>query len=640
MNMVNLTIDGKTIEVKEGTTVQNAARAAGIDIPTLCDHPQLTPYGGCRLCLVEIEGARTLQPSCTMPAGNNMVVHTDTEKVREARKFVLTMIFSERNHFCPYCQVSGGDCELQNSAYAEGMTHWPLQPNWKPYPVDASHPYIVMEHNRCILCRRCVRACGELVGNFTLGFEERGAESALVADLGTPLGESSCVGCGVCVQVCPTGALIDRWSAYMGKETEVTTTRTICQGCSLGCGIDVLSRDNRLVRIEGAWEDAVSGGVLCDVGRFHPMTEERERLLTPMIRKNGALKAATWEDAIAEIGSQVETYKGKSAAVVSTCLSLESLAAFQQICQAAGIEKVFSTEESLPTESVLKYAAKTGKAVENKIDALNQADAFLVVGEDLTKDHQVVSFLIKRKLPAGAKLVVVGKQDSGFATFAQHILTVADGKEADFVNDLKDSLAASGGAEKVAGKYNLDAKAVAETVGMLKAAKHAAFVVGSRFEFKDNSVYESVAALAAAVKGSLFSTKGSINSLAVAQMDMDNALDLSGVEMVILAAGDEKFSQQFIKKFEKVPFMVVFGSYVSPLTASAAVVLPVMNWLEQEGHFLNVDGRVLAAKAALQAPQGVLSNEAAFAKFAANMNVKGSSSWQDVLKNKTSVVSD
>lgn len=191
--MVNITLDGKQIEVAEGTTVLKAARSANIEIPTLCDHPQLTPYGGCRLCLVEVEGMRTLQPSCTLPVMNNMVVHTDTPKTRDARKFILNMLFSERNHFCPYCQVSGGDCELQNAAYHEGMTHWALQPNWKPYPVDASHPYIIMEPNRCILCRRCVRACGELVGNFTLGFEERGANSNLIADLGVPLGESSCI---------------------------------------------------------------------------------------------------------------------------------------------------------------------------------------------------------------------------------------------------------------------------------------------------------------------------------------------------------------------------------------------------------------------------------------------------------------
>jgi len=161
--MYHLIIDDKEIEVQKGTTVLNAARLAGVEIPTLCDHPALEPYGGCRLCLVEIEGARTLQPACTLPASNNMVIHTQTKKVTDARKFVLSMLFSERNHFCPYCQVSGGDCELQNAAYDEEMTHWPLQPNWNHFEVDASHPYFILDHNRCILCRRCVRACAELV---------------------------------------------------------------------------------------------------------------------------------------------------------------------------------------------------------------------------------------------------------------------------------------------------------------------------------------------------------------------------------------------------------------------------------------------------------------------------------------------
>ncbi len=132
--MTKLTINNKPVEVAEGTTVLNAARSAGIEIPTLCEHPHLTPYGGCRLCLVDVEGARTLQPSCTLPVTEGMVVKTDTDKVLAARKFVLTLIFSERNHFCPFCQVSGGDCELQNAAYREGMTHWPLQPNWQPFP--------------------------------------------------------------------------------------------------------------------------------------------------------------------------------------------------------------------------------------------------------------------------------------------------------------------------------------------------------------------------------------------------------------------------------------------------------------------------------------------------------------------------
>ena len=639
--MVNLTIDGKNIEVEEGTTVLNAARAAGIEIPTLCDHPQLTPYGGCRLCLVEVEGARTLQPSCTLPVRKDMVVQTDTEKVREARKFVLTMIFSERNHFCPYCQVSGGDCELQNAAYDEDMTHWPLQPNWKPFPVDASHEFIIMEHNRCILCRRCVRACGELVGNFTLGFEERGADSALVADLGLPLGESSCIGCGTCVQICPTGALIDRWSAYQGKETDVDVTKTICQGCSVGCSIEVMTRDNRLVRIEGDWDAELNGGVLCDIGRFHPIIEERERLLTPIIRKDGSPKATTWEDAIAAVSAQMKSAKGKAAGVVSTRLSMETLDAFKQVCQAAGVEKFFSTEESLPTAAAMQMAGKVGKAFESKLDDIKDADCFLVVGEDISKDHQVVSFFVKRALPNGAKLIQVGEAGDAMTNFANDLLPVAAGKEAAFLKDLKELVASGADAAKIAEKYGLSGNTLANAVKNLKSAGKAAVVFGSRFDAEDASdAYEAAAELADSLKAAFISTKGNINSLAVAQMDMDNDIDLSGVELVVLAAGDEKFTQQLMKKFEKVPFMVVLGSYVSPLTASANVVLPIKNWLEQDGTFLNLDGRVLAAKAALEAPQGVLSGMDAVAKLAESMDVNLAPNWEAALKTTSAVAID
>jgi formate dehydrogenase major subunit len=628
--MVNLTIDGKQVEVKEGTTVLNAARQAGIEIPTLCDHPELTPYGGCRLCLVEIEGARTLQPSCTMPASNNMVVKTDTEKIREARKFILTMIFSERNHFCPYCQVSGGDCELQNSAYAEGMTHWSIQPNWKPYPVDASHPYIVMEHNRCILCRRCVRACGELVGNFTLGFEERGAESALVADLGLPLGESSCISCGTCVQVCPTGALIDRWSAYLGKETEVDSTKTICQGCSVGCSIDIITRDNRLVRIEGDWEGEINEGVICDVGRFHPMNEERDRVLTPMVRKDGTLKAATWDDALVAISEKVNTSKGKIAGVASTRLSLEALDSFKQVCHELGITSVGSTEEG---HSSAHLISKTNQPFEAKFNDIKNADCFLTVGEDTTKDHQVISFFIKRSLPAGAKLIQVSSTKTGLDNFANYSLRVNDDKIADFLNDFREAVKSGNDYEKIATKYGLDENSLKAAGSTLKSASNLAIVVGSRYEFADGgSIVETASAFASDLKGKLVSTKGNINSLGASLLNINNPVNINSAELVLLAVGDEKLSQTRMKIFEKVPFLVVFSSYLTPLTVAADVVLPVMNWMEQGGHFLNFDGHVLKALASLKAEENVFSNIDAIGKLAVKLNIKTSPSWESVLK--------
>src|SRR5512134_561366 len=152
--MVQITINDRQIEVPEGTTVLRAAELAGIQIPRLCEHKELTPYGGCRLCIVEVQGVRVPMASCTLPVNNGMVVNTDTEALKKSRKFILSMLFSERNHFCPFCQVSGGDCELQNAAYAEEMTHWPIQPGWNNFVVDTSHPYFVLDNNRCIPCRR------------------------------------------------------------------------------------------------------------------------------------------------------------------------------------------------------------------------------------------------------------------------------------------------------------------------------------------------------------------------------------------------------------------------------------------------------------------------------------------------------
>jgi len=633
--MVNITIDGKQIEVKEGTTVLNAARQAGVEIPTLCDHPELTPYGGCRLCLVEVEGARTLQPSCTMPVSNNMVVKTDTEKIREARKFVLTMIFSERNHFCPYCQVSGGDCELQNSAYAEGMTHWPIQPNWKPYPVDASHPFIVLEHNRCILCRRCVRACGELVGNFTLGFEERGADSALVADLGLPLGESSCISCGTCVQVCPTGAIIDRWSAYQGKITEVDVTKTICLGCSVGCSLDVLTRDNRLVRIEGDWEGSINQGVICEVGRFFPVNEQRDRVLTPMIRKDGSLKAATWDDAVKVVA---ELAKGKVSGVVSTRLSVEAIQAFKEVCDALGVKQIASTEDGQATQAAVSLFGKTKKTFESKLEEIKDADCYLLLGEDITHDHQVVSFFVKRRIPHGASVIQVASHPTGFDNFATFSFNVPEQQQTGFVADLKAlTLKSDSDFKGVAEKYGLSVSSLEDAVKAISSAAKMAVVFGSRTESADTGLLEAAVSFADAVKGHITTTKGNINSLGAMQLGVNNPVDVADADVVLLAAGDEELTQQFMKKFDKVKNLIVFSSYVSPLTANAAVVFPVANWLEQGGHFVNLDGHILEAKAALMADEGVLSNEDAFGKLLQSMNVKSSANWKEAI-NSPSVV--
>ncbi len=646
--MATITINGKQLEVPDGTTVLRAAQANGIDIPTLCDHPHLTPYGGCRLCLVEVEGARTLQPSCTLPISNNMVIKTDTKKVLDARKFVLTLIFSERNHFCPYCQVSGGDCELQNAAYGEGMTHWPLSPNYQPYPMDASHPYIIMENNRCILCRRCVRACGELAGNYTLGFEERGANSILVADTGVPLGESTCVSCGACVQVCPTGALIDRWSAYRGRETQVDVTTTVCVGCSVGCSVNVLTRDNALVRIEGDWDGAVNEGVLCEVGRFEPMKVNCERIATPLIRKNGALKAATWDEALTAIATQLKPLSGKGAdgvaAVVSTRQPVEAIYGFKQLfADKLGGDLVTTTEEGAFTAAAATFADSISKSFEGNLTELQNAGAVMVVDTDLVKDHQVAGFFIKRKLAAGTNLLVIDRQDNGLNKHANKVLKTAKGGNPDTFKAIIAAVVKLGLAKGKTAIKATDLDALAAATG-LKTDDYldAAFVLTSAEQpvlvYQNGADLAGLKELADVVNAKLISVKGEANSLAASQLHLDKTLKVNGQKAAFFALGDDDASQKSIKEFEKVPFKVVLATYASALTGVADVVLPSTNWLEQEGHYINLEGKIQQAKQAIKPVAETWTTLQTVTALADKMGLKLNEDWSKEVHQRASMV--
>ena len=622
--MIKLTIDGKTIEVQEGTTVLEAAGEAGVYVPTLCHHPQLTPYGGCRLCMVDVEGARTLQPSCTLPATDGMVVNTKTQKVLDARKFVLTLIFSERNHFCMYCQVSGGDCELQNRAYDEGMTHWDLQPNWTPYEVDGSHPFIVLDNNRCILCRRCVRACGELVGNYTLGFEERGAKSFLVADYDVPLGESTCISCGTCVQICPTGALIDRQSAYQGKETEVDHHVGVCTECSVGCVRDVLTRDNRLVRIEGDWDAEPTHGLLCEKGRFQPLEEDRARVLTPLVRKDGSLKAATWDEALNAVATGLGAGQGL-AALASTRLSAEALAYFKSLfADKLAAETVTSLEEGAATASLSKLAEKLGKPFESSLDVLKATEAVLALELDLVEDHQVAGFFVKRQLQDGTKLYVAGQEDNALAADAKALLPLKPGSEAVLLVKLVDAV------------ENGTDDELAPIVDALKAAERPVIVYGKTFACNaDDIALEALLKLADLTGAALVGVKGNANSMAAAQLGLEAPFKANGYSAAVVALGDEAPSAKLTKVLEEVPFVVALSAYESQLSSGADVVLPVAMWAEESGSYLSMDGRLQKTVQSLSVPEGVLTMLEALKKVAGQLQVEPDQDWKVSLMART-----
>jgi len=205
-----LTIDGVEVGAREDQTILEVAREHGIDIPTLCWLGGLSNVGACRICLVEVKGVNKLLPACVTRIQENMEVTVHSERLARYRRQILELLFAERNHVCSVC-VSNGHCELQDMAVKLGMTHVHYPYQYPKLPVDASHERFVVDHNRCILCTRCVRVCDEIEGAHTWDVMARGADCRVITDLNGRWGDSeSCTGCGKCVQVCPTGALSEK----------------------------------------------------------------------------------------------------------------------------------------------------------------------------------------------------------------------------------------------------------------------------------------------------------------------------------------------------------------------------------------------------------------------------------------------
>jgi bidirectional [NiFe] hydrogenase diaphorase subunit len=205
-----LTIEGREVGAREDQTILEVARENNIFIPTLCDLPGLSTSGACRLCLVEIKGSPRLSPACVTRVAEGMEVAVNSERLDRYRRGILELLFAERNHVCSVC-VTNGHCDLQSLALKLGMTHVHFPYQYPRLPVDASHERFVVDHNRCVLCARCVRVCGEIEGAHTWDVMSRGADCRVITDLNQPWGKSeSCTGCGKCVQVCPTGALSEK----------------------------------------------------------------------------------------------------------------------------------------------------------------------------------------------------------------------------------------------------------------------------------------------------------------------------------------------------------------------------------------------------------------------------------------------
>ncbi len=449
MATVNITINGQKITARAGSTVLEAALEAGIDIPTLCYHPALPPEGACRVCLVEIEKQRTLQPACTFPVTEGMVVHTHSEKAVEARKFALELLLSDHPLDCMTCEMNG-NCELQALAYEYGIKETRFPGVQHAYPIDDSNPFIERDYNKCVLCRRCVRACNYMNGVEAIGVVYRGFQAKIGTAFDAGLQDSPCEFCGMCVEVCPTGALIPKQRKGKGREWEFEHVQTTCPYCGVGCQLDLNIKDNRIVQVRSVWDGPANHGLTCVKGRFgFDFVENPDRLTKPLIKKNGEFVEATWDEALDLVSSRLSEIKEKHGSDAigvlgsAKCTNEANYLLQKFTRQVIGTNNVDHCCRICHSSTAYALAAAFGSgAMTNSFeDIVNDAQVYFVIGSNITETHPVLGMRIRQEVKErDAKLIVCDPREIPIADFATLYIRHKSGTDIALLNGIMNVL--------------------------------------------------------------------------------------------------------------------------------------------------------------------------------------------------------
>ncbi|MDA8078056.1 MAG: NADH-quinone oxidoreductase subunit NuoG [Nitrospiraceae bacterium] len=411
--MITVTINGKEIKLEKPVTVLEAARSAGIKIPTLCYHEQLEKYGGCRLCLVEVEKMPRLQTACTLMAADGMVVRTETEAIADVRRGVLEFLLINHPLDCPYCDKAG-ECELQDLVEKYGPTTGRFKEKKRKAPESLEDPVLVRNMERCVVCTRCVRMCEGVQGAAAIGVINRGGHSHVEPFSG---GRFECEYCGNCVSACPVGAIMSRLHRHSYRPWQlVSETETICPYCGVGCTLVAQVRDDVIKRVVPRIGTPVNNGLLCSRGRFgYEFVGSKERLTTPLIKKNGVLEQSTWEEAIGfvarRLGELKTRYGGDAiAGIASPRCTNEDNYVFQKFMRVAlGTNNIDSTARTgyAGAQAFIENIFGQG-ATANLIPGLANADAVLIAGGDPTAVNPILGLQIRSCARKGGNILTIG----------------------------------------------------------------------------------------------------------------------------------------------------------------------------------------------------------------------------------------
>ena len=452
---ITISIDGVEIKTQPGKMVLEAAIDAGIYVPYLCYHPGMKPFAACRMCVVSVEGGRGFPAACTLPVADGMRVRSEAHDVIELRRSVMQMLIAEHPNGCLTCHrvdicgpsdvclrhVSVNDrcvtcpknerCEFKDTVRYLGMElESPLNYTYKQIPLEVSDPFYDRDYNLCIACGRCVRACEEIRGDDAICFTERSGKALVGTSFGTSLLESGCEFCGACIDVCPVGALVERDHKW---EKPRRIEPTICPHCPVGCQLNLELNDaDEMIRVVPEFNAPANRGQACFKGKFGlEFLNRRDRLKQPLIRRDGNLSEATWEEALDFVASRLEGYRGETFALLAApdCTNEEFYLAqkFARVAMGSNNVDVLSNlqpEATLALERGMGYAAAT-----NSIWDLEQADCILVFNANVTEDNNVLALPVKAARKRGASVVVIDVREVELTRHADLWLRPAPGAE-------------------------------------------------------------------------------------------------------------------------------------------------------------------------------------------------------------------
>jgi NADH-quinone oxidoreductase subunit G len=621
--MINFTIDGRPITVLKGTTVYNATKQLGIDIPIFCYQERMPPFGACRVCLVEVEKMPKLQTSCTLQATEGMIVKTQSQMAVEGRKSILEFLLINHPLDCPICD-RGGECPLQDQALkfgpGESRFYEEKRHFLKPKPLG---PVLMLDRERCIACARCTRFSDEISGDHALEFQERGYKMEVCTpDGGTA--ESKFI--GNTILICPVGALTSQVYRFRARPWDNQPTPSTCTLCPVGCSLIIDARDGEVMRTRSSENKDVNDIWLCDKGWFgYEYISNSERLKTPMIKRGSQFEPCSWDEAISLIAKTIIEDKpnGKLAALGGNPLTTEENFLFQQLMrQGAGVNNI-DHRVDMPIFSLSEEGMQPG--MEMSIGECEQLSFAILAGVDLTEEFPVIWLRLRQAINKGAKVIFWGHFAPEITTFLHKTIIHQPGKELDVLKmhlpEIARLTSTGKGAIFVGSQYAHMAHRSAILAELANFQQANPGITLNILEGRGNSM----GARFAGMRPDLGPIDKHMERPGLNAIQIIETAAIHGWDFLYVAGSNPamKFPKKLWKDARaKLKFLVVQDLFLTETARQADLVLPALSFVEKGGTFLNIEGRVQSLLPGKEISEAIRSDGEIFQQIADKLGFK------------------